>query len=122
LLKGFHLYDIDFSFQVTTQYTAAVIFSIDIIHLTEGGNFGDEWVDYTIRWHRQHAGSLPGKAKGTPYIAALERKIRKNWLYRLSSEKISWRNKMKWILAGKAISDPTALPYIMLFLFKRFSK
>lgn len=122
LLKGFHLYDIDFSFQVITHYTAAVIFSIDIIHLTEGGNFGDEWVDYTIRWHRQHAGSLPVRTKGTPYITALERKIKKNWLYRLSTEKISWKNKMKWILAGKAISDPGAWPYIMLFLFKRFFK
>ncbi|MDP4212625.1 MAG: hypothetical protein Q8926_08375, partial [Bacteroidota bacterium] len=104
------------------KYKAAVIFSIDIIHLTEGGNFGNEWVEYTLRWHRENAAGLPQLTPDIRPRAFLERKIRKNWLYRLSTEKISWRNKMKWVVAGKAYQDPGAWPYIMLFLFKRLFK
>ena len=122
LLKGFHLYDIDFSFQVTTGYKAAVIFSIEIIHLTEGGNFGDEWVEYTLRWHRQNAGNLPQAIAGIIPDRAIEKKICKNWLYRLSTEKISRKNKMNWIMAGRAWSDPSAWPHIALFLFRRSFK
>jgi hypothetical protein len=122
LLRGFHLYDIDFSFQATAKYKAAVIFSIDIIHLTEGGNFGNEWVEYTLRWHLQHAGSLPQATPGIILNQAIEKKICKNWLHRLSTEKISWKNKMNWIMAGRAYSDPGAWPYIALFLFKRIFK
>jgi glycosyltransferase involved in cell wall biosynthesis len=120
MLRGFHLYDIDFSFQVTSRFDAMVIFSIDIIHLTEGGNFGNEWVEYTLNWHRKYAGSLPRAVAGIKSVQAIERKIRKNWLFRLSTEKISWKNKMNWLMAGGALWDLSAWPYIGLFLFKRY--
>ncbi len=122
LLKGFHLYDIDFSFQVSAKYTAVVLFSIDIMHFTEGGNFGNEWVEYTLRWHRRYAEGLPQATPGIIRSLAIEKKIRKNWLHRLSTEKISWKNKMNWVMASSAYSDLTAWPYILLFLFKRLFK
>ncbi len=122
-LKGFHLYDIDFSFQVTSQYKAAVIFSIDIIHLTEGGNFGNEWVEDTLRWHDQNAENLPRLTPEIQFDPGKEKKIRKNWLRRLSIEMITWKNKMGWVKAGGSLSDLSAWPFIALFLLgKPFRK
>lgn len=119
MLRGFHLYDIDFSFRVSRQYKAAVIFSIDIVHLTEGGNFGNEWLETTLRWHREFGRQLPDFTAGTGSSVKRERKIRRNWLYRLSTEKISWQNKMKWVFQSKAWADPSAWPYIAFFLFRK---
>src|SRR6185312_6161330 len=121
-LKGFHLYDIDFSFRVASGYKVAVTFSIDIIHLTEGGNYGDEWVEYTLRWHKLHAAELPVILRGTRPSRATEKKIRRYWLRRLSTEKISWKNKINWLIAGGAYADPFSWPYIGLFLFKNLFK
>ena len=119
LLKGFHLYDIDFSFRVTSKYKAAVIFSIDIIHLTEGGNYGNEWVEYTLRWHKMNAKRLPVTGNGVRPTRSTEKDIRKFWLQRLSTENISWKNKIHWLTAVRAYADPAAWPYAGLFLFKR---
>jgi hypothetical protein len=118
-LKGFHLYDVDFSFHATAKYKAAVIFSIDIVHLTEGGNFGNEWVEDTLRWHRHNAENLPQSVPQVHFDQGAEKKIRKTWLQRLSVERISWKNKMDWVKAGGSFSDPFAWPYIVLFLFGR---
>jgi hypothetical protein len=119
LLKGFHLYDIDFSFRVVSKYRAAVTLSIDIIHLTEGGNYGNEWVEYTLRWHKVHAASLPVALPKIKPPSAVEKKIRRYWLRRLSKEKISWKNKIRWLLASGAWSDPFSWPNAGLFLFKK---
>jgi Glycosyltransferase like family len=121
-LRGFHLYDIDFSFRVVKNWKAAVIFDIDIMHFTQGGNYGDDWVGPTLNWHSIFSDQLPRSvgidtAKGT-----LEKKIGVFWLKRLSVEKISWKNKWKWIRNGKTWKDPTAWPSIGLFLFGRFFK
>jgi hypothetical protein len=119
LLKGFHLYDIDFSHRVVPKYKAAVCFSINIIHLTEGGNYGDDWVEYTLRWHKLHAAELPVTLNGPRASRATERKIRRYWLRRLSTEKISWKNKLNWLMANGSCADPSSWPYAGLFLFKR---
>jgi hypothetical protein len=123
LLQGFHLYDIDFSFHVHSVAKAAVILNIDILHFTEGGNFGNEWLDYTIQWHHQYAKELPQSADLYPASSRIEKKIARNWIYRLRFEKISFQNKWKWVLAGKSWKDPLAWPYIFLFfLGKKLKK
>ena len=38
-------------FKSSKYWKVAVIFNIDILHFTEGGNFGNEWVEYTLKWH-----------------------------------------------------------------------
>jgi hypothetical protein len=120
ILRGFHLYDIDFSLRVQKKWQAAVIFNIDILHFTQGGNFGNEWVEYTIGWHHHFRKELPQSAQGFTASANLEKKIAKNWLYRLRTEDISLGNKLKWIRAGKTWADPLAWPYIGLFLFGKY--
>jgi Glycosyltransferase like family len=120
ILRGFHLYDIDFSFQVSRTWRTAVIFSLDILHFTEGGNFGNEWVEYTLEWHHQNSTKLPQMAEGFSISFNPEKRIAKNWLYRLHKENISWKNKKKWIRVGKTWLDPTAWPFIGLFLFGKY--
>jgi len=117
ILRGFHLYDIDFSFQVHKKWKAAVIFNIDILHFTQGGNFGNDWLENTLHWHDHFAKELPQCTEGLKVPGVIEKKIAKNWLYRLHTENISWNNKWKWIKEGKTWQDPTAWPYIGLFFF-----
>src|SRR5687767_3493503 len=58
-IKGFHLYDIDFSVRNAKSGKVAVTYEIDLVHLTEGGNFGDEWLNNTIAWHNKFKDQLP---------------------------------------------------------------
>lgn len=120
-LRGFHLYDLDFSLHVTKNWKAAVVYSIDVMHFTQGGNYGDAWLEPTLRWHKIFSGKLPQYIGKDQSIKSLEKKIAIFWLRRLSTEKISRENKMKWIWAGKTWQDPKAWPYIGVFLFKRRS-
>src|SRR5450755_2931401 len=120
LLRGFHLYDIDFSFHIEKNWKAAVVFNIDILHFTEGGSFGNEWLEYTLLWHKHFANDLPQSVNGFQVPKGIEKKIGKNLLYRLHSENISQRNKWKWIKASKIWLDLTAWPYIGLFFFGKY--
>jgi Glycosyltransferase like family len=122
ILQGFHLYDIDFSFHVHKKWKSLVIFNIDIMHFTQGGNFGNDWLEYTMKWHHHFAKELPQSAEGFEAAADIEKKIAKNWLYRLRTENISWSNKWKWIRAGRTWQDPMAWFYIGLFLFGKYFK
>ena len=116
-LRGFHLYDIDFSFHVLQHWKAAVLFNIDIMHFTQGGNYGDAWVEPTLRWHALFSKQLPQSSGINAAHNNLERKIGVFWLRRLSVEKISLINKWKWIQAGKFWQDPRVWPFIALFLY-----
>jgi hypothetical protein len=122
LLRGFHLYDIDFSFQVSKKWASAVIFSIDIVHYTQGGDFGDAWVAYTLMWHKKFKNDLPVSILAQKPVQSVEGKITNNWLNRLSTENISWKNKWKWIKATKALYRPASWPYIGLFLGRKIFK
>ena len=122
LLRGFHLYDIDFSFQVIRTWKAAVLFNIDILHFTEGGSFGDAWMKYTLDWHQAYQKELPSVLKDHPDPETMEKKIRRNWLYRLSTEKIAFSNKLKWLRKSRSWEDLRAWPYAILFLTGKFYK
>jgi len=115
-LRGFHLYDIDFSFHANQHWEAAVLFNIDIMHFTQGGNYGDAWVEPTLRWHALFSNGLPQTSEIYLSQKILERKIGIFWLRRLSVEKISLKNKWKWTLAGKSWQNPASWPFIALFL------
>ena len=123
LLKGFHLYDIDFSFRVAQKFKVIVSFEIDLIHLTEGGSFGDEWVNNTLFWHSKKQSSLPFYTKDlSTQKSKFESAFVRNWLIRLKQEDISFSNKICWLYKSKTWRYITAWPFVVLFLFKRYFK
>jgi hypothetical protein len=123
-LKGFHLYDIDFSFRVSLNHKVAVTFEIDITHLTEGGDFGNAWLNYTIGWHEIYGKSLPRYITNirSDRISKIEKEIKRNWLERLKVEKISVKNRMRWIVVGSSYKNILLVPTIAKFLIFRLFK
>ncbi|HEY2350611.1 MAG TPA: glycosyltransferase, partial [Puia sp.] len=121
-LRGFHLYDIDFSFHVIQHWKAAVLYNIDIMHFTQGGNYGDAWLEPTLRWHSLFSNKLPQSAGIAITEKILEKQIGIFWLRRLSVEKISWKNKWKWIRVSKSWRNLKAWPFIALFLYGKKAK
>jgi len=114
-LKGFHLYDLDISYRVSRQYRVAVCFDIDIIHYTEGGDFGNNWVDYTMEWHKKYSDHLPvaiDNQIGKDY----EYRVKHFWLKRLRTENISFHRRLRWIRHSKAGAHLSLWPHIFLFL------
>lgn len=124
MLKGFHLYDIDFSLSVALSYRVAVTLEIDLVHLTSGGDFGDAWVENTLKWHE-------AKDKLLPFVVRhcnvnnrnkTEKCVRLYWLNRLKIERVSFKNRLKWLAVSKAYSDITLVPKIVEFMCFRSIK
>lgn len=124
LLTGFHLYDIDISYRISRHYRVTVTYEIDLIHHTQGGDYGDKWIDFTLKWHREHSGKLPGYLAGEDAVAIrkAELQVARFWLKRLAMERISIRNKFRWIFACKAIVKPGLWPNMIFFFFLKTVK
>ncbi|MGC4103702.1 glycosyltransferase [Ferruginibacter sp.] len=119
-LPGFHLYDIDISFRIAEKYEVAVSFEIDLVHFTEGGNFGDSWLENTLNWHQFMRSRLPfKKGEKTVVDKGIENRIAKFWLNRLRIEKISLANKWRWIKMSGAVGNPARWINMGIFLFYR---
>lgn len=116
LNKGFHFYDIDFSLQISRLYEVKVTNRIDIIHHTQGGDFGDNWVKAAISFHSAFYKALPISCANVD-IDASELMVAKTWLDRLKTEKISWSNKLKWIKIQKFYTENELWPFVVKFLF-----
>lgn len=123
LLKGFHLYDIDFSFRVAEKYKVVVSYDINLIHLTQGGSFGNEWLQYTLLWHKKMRHRLPAIADDcTLNNKKVDETIVKKWLIRLKHEPISTLNHIRWLYYTKIWKQIAAWPNIPLFLLKKYLK
>lgn len=99
-LKGFHFYDIDFSLRAARKCGVIVTLDIDLFHITQGGDYGDRWVEAAIQYHERHADVLPSYRENLVPAAAIRRtelQIARIWLNRLKRERISFRNKLRWI-------------------------
>ena len=124
LLRGFHLYDIDFSFSIAKIFKVIVSYEIDIIHLTEGGDFGNNWVMETINWHKHNAGHLPlsNVSMTGAEVNKIEKIISKKWLHRLKGEKISIDKKINWLKLTQSYKHFSLWPHILVFLLFRLYK
>lgn len=123
LLNDFHLYDIDFSFRVSEKYKVMVSFEINLIHLTQGGSFGNKWVENTLIWHKKMDAKLPAHTKTIVFKKDnIEKRILKLWLIRLKHENINFRNKVNWLCQIKIVQNISAWPYTFLFLVKKYLK
>jgi GT2 family glycosyltransferase len=56
--KGFHCYDIDFSFAVSLQYKVVVVYDILLEHLSAGG-FNKQWMKETFTLHKKWRDAFP---------------------------------------------------------------
>jgi hypothetical protein len=115
LLTGFHLYDIDISWRISRVHKIAVSFEIDLLHFTEGGDFGDRWVMNTLKWHKRYASQLPVIKSPVPASKKHERQVALFYLKRLRTEKISASNKIKWVRQSGSLRDLSLWSYIVLF-------
>ena len=116
LLKGFHLYDLDFSLRAAKITGVAVAANIDIVHITQGGDFNDAWMKETMRYHQAKKAALPQFVAGAD-MAGAEELIIKNWLDRLKVQSISLKLKRQWIV-GQGLHKKPGLWYETLkFLF-----
>ena len=115
-LKGFHFYDIDFSLRVAEKYNIVVSYEIEMIHITGGGNFDDQWVETAIAYHHLMKEKLPfTKIKVDRKV--VDRKIIIAWLDWLKNQNISLTNRLKWIRLQKLYSNPVFYYSLLKFLF-----
>src|SRR5690606_33213747 len=117
-LKGFHFYDIDFSIRAGSITKMFVSYQIEIIHLTQGGDFGDNWVLESINWHNQQKSMLPVTLTNLN-VPGADKIVIKSWLDWLKNQSISWNNKVKWVYLQKLYLFP-GLYYslIKFFIYK----
>ncbi|UAY50691.1 glycosyltransferase [Ferruginibacter albus] len=89
--EGFHFYDIDFSLRMSKINNVAVIYDIHLEHFSKG-NFNDEWITASLKFHKKHN---TNKGYFFQTISGEEKnRIRRFWYYRLSSETISFKNRL----------------------------
>ena len=115
-LKGFHFYDIDFSLRASLVSKIFVTLEIDIIHITKGGDYGNNWLDAAITFHEKNKTPLP-RFTNDISINNMEIAVAKQWLDFLKKEKILWSNKMKWINDQQLFKYPLLYYAILKFLF-----
>lgn len=115
VLKGFHFYDIDFSLQVSRLKKLFVVYDIDLVHITKGGDYGDKWVNEAFLFHEKMKHLMPAFTDSIKN-AQLFKKTINAWLDRLKNEKITFSNRIKWIDSQKLWKYPSAYYSIFKFL------
>ncbi|MEJ7740617.1 MAG: glycosyltransferase [Chitinophagaceae bacterium] len=114
-IKGFHFYDIDLSLRVALQYTVLVTYDIDMIHITRGGDYGNNWLQSAIAFHVIHKSQLPYSIlKSVP--RKVESIIIRLWLDWLKDFRITFSNKIKWIFMQNLHLHPGNYYSILKFL------
>lgn len=122
-LKGFHFYDIDFSLRAAMKYGVVVLMTIDLVHITQGGDYGDRWVETAFKYHTSADVRMPVYVNGLPSlpeVKADEKDIGAFWLDRLKIEKISLKNKWKWIMRQRLFPRGLSLwyPIVRFIVFR----
>ena len=115
LLKGFHFYDIDFSVRVALKYKVVVTYAIQIVHITSGGDYGNNWIGTALLFHQNRRNLLPfSKILVDQKMADAE--IISTTLDFLKNYKISVANKLQWIVEQNLMMSPLHYYAILKFL------
>lgn len=115
LLRGFHFYDIDFSLRVAQQFKVMVTFDIDLIHITTGGDYSNNWVETAILFHKKKKDKLPF-SKTNLNRQQIDRRIIITTMDHLKNYKISFKNKKRWIVLQKLYLNPLFYYSILKFM------
>ncbi|MEO7922237.1 MAG: glycosyltransferase [Chitinophagaceae bacterium] len=114
-LPGFHFYDIDFSTRAAAICAIVVTYEIGLIHITKGGDFGDNWVKVAISYHLAMKKQLPF-TRVAVNTQEIEQIIIRSWLDLLKNYRISIINKWGWISRQKLLLRPSLFYSILKFL------
>lgn len=115
-LTGFHFYDIGFTLEAARICSVAVTYDIDILHITKGGDFGNNWIETAIHYHSAIQDKLPFTI--VPVVASkVDKLIMATWLDVLKDQKISVDNRLKWIFNQGLYSKPELYYSILKFIF-----
>src|SRR5690606_33815508 len=83
---------------------------------TQGGDFGNNWVEAAFHFHELNKDKLPGTV--LPEVPDnAEKAIRKTWLELLKHYDISWKNKIEWIRSQQLQMDISFYYGIFKLLF-----
>ncbi len=112
-VDGYHFYDIDFSLRVSQEYKVGIAYDIIIEHFSHG-NFGDDWIEASIKYHadvtKQHLFDKPDD--NYPLI-------RRSYYMLLAKNKISRR--LKFVYTRELGFDFRSLPAIIAFFFPKIT-
>ena len=114
LLKGFHFYDIDFSLRIAHSYKVVVTYDVLLTHITTGGDYSSKWVETAISYHEEVKVYLP-YSKITVNKKIADNNIILAMLDFLKNYKISFGNKIKWIVLQKLFLHPKYYYAILKF-------
>lgn len=115
LLKGFHFYDIDFSLRMAHEYKVLVTFDIELVHITTGGDYSNNWVKTAILYHQKKKAVLPF-AKTSINIKKIDKRVIITTMDHLKNYKIDLSNKIKWIVFQKLYLNPSFYYAILKFI------
>lgn len=115
-LKGFHFYDIDFSLRIARKNRVVVSYDIELVHITSGGDYGNNWVQIAMLYHMRMKPSLPFSKIAVDQKKA-DRKLIIATMDFLKNYSISFRNKVKWITLQKLYFSPVFFYSILKFFF-----
>ncbi len=116
LLKGFHFYDIDFSLRIAKDFKVVVTYQLELIHITSGGDYGNNWVAEAIKYHKKTNIDLPF-SKIPVSIKFVDKKVIVSTLDFLKNYKIDFNNKLKWIIIQSLYLKPGLYYSIFKFFF-----
>jgi hypothetical protein len=115
LLKGFHFYDIDFSVRMAHKYKVLVTFDIELVHITTGGDYSNNWVQTAISYHQKKKEILPF-SKASLNAKRIDKKIIITTMDHLKNYKIDFSIKIKWIVFQKLYLNPLFYYTILKFI------
>lgn len=113
--KGFHFYDIDFSIRASKICDVIVSYKVDLIHLTEGGDYTNNWVETAIDYHSVYQNILPVSCNHVDKDS-VDKTIIKSALDHLKTYKIKLNNKLKWIIVQRLHKMPSCYYAVLKFL------
>jgi GT2 family glycosyltransferase len=118
-LPGFHFYDIDFSLRAAETTRVVVTDRIGLVHHTLGGDFGDNWMEAALAFHQRHAHRLPAFLSENDTHPDPEGPTSHYWLDYLKRERLSLRNKIRFIRRDHLHTNPANAYGILKLLLYR---
>lgn len=104
VFKGFHCYDIDFSFSVAGAYEIAVTYDVLLNHFSEG-NYDKTWIDENIKLHKKWKHYFPVNLQGL------------NHSQQLRAEKLIFKSYIDKLIA---LNYPISAAYTVLYMGNKY--